>query len=147
MGADPALSNGDDPEAVTFACKLAVEYRQTFHRDVVIDMWCYRRFGHNEGDEPKFTQPLMYDKIRAPIPRFRPSYEGRLNRTGCGRESWHPLRRWPRNSVRLLEEEFEAGKSYKPNEADWFGGRWAGLTQRRPTPENLAPQCRHRDRS
>ncbi|HCH95051.1 MAG TPA: 2-oxoglutarate dehydrogenase E1 component, partial [Erythrobacter sp.] len=51
--------NGDDPEAVTFACKLAVEYRQTFGRDIVIDMWCYRRFGHNEGDEPKFTQPLM----------------------------------------------------------------------------------------
>ncbi len=56
--------NGDDPEAVTFACKLAIEYRQTFHRDIVIDMWCYRRFGHNEGDEPSFTQPLMYAQIR-----------------------------------------------------------------------------------
>jgi 2-oxoglutarate dehydrogenase E1 component len=56
--------NGDDPEAVTFACKLAVDYRQTFHRDIVIDMWCYRRFGHNEGDEPGFTQPLMYKAIR-----------------------------------------------------------------------------------
>ena len=53
--------NGDDPEAVTFACKLAIEYRQSFDRDIVIDMWCYRRFGHNEGDEPSFTQPLMYD--------------------------------------------------------------------------------------
>ena len=52
--------NGDDPEAVTFACKLAIEYRQHFNRDIVIDMWCYRRFGHNEGDEPSFTQPLMY---------------------------------------------------------------------------------------
>src|SRR3546814_17004883 len=56
--------NGDDPEAVTFACKLATEYRQTFKRDVVIDMWCYRRFGHNAGDEPSFTQPLMYDALR-----------------------------------------------------------------------------------
>ena len=56
--------NGDDPEAVTFCCKLATEFRQTFGRDIVIDMWCYRRFGHNEGDEPSFTQPQMYAAIR-----------------------------------------------------------------------------------
>ena len=56
--------NGDDPEAVTFCCKLAIEFRQAFNRDIVIDMWCYRRFGHNEGDEPSFTQPLMYAAIR-----------------------------------------------------------------------------------
>ena len=56
--------NGDDPEAVTFACKMAIEFRQAFNRDIVIDMWCYRRFGHNEGDEPSFTQPLMYEAIK-----------------------------------------------------------------------------------
>ena len=60
--------NGDDPEAVTFCCKLATEFRQTFNRDVVIDMWCYRRFGHNEGDEPSFTQPLMYAAIKRQPP-------------------------------------------------------------------------------
>jgi 2-oxoglutarate dehydrogenase E1 component len=57
--------NGDDPEAVVFAAKVATEFRQKFHKDVVIDMFCYRRFGHNEGDEPTFTQPLMYKRIRA----------------------------------------------------------------------------------
>ena len=57
--------NGDDPEAVVFAAKVATEFRQKFHKPVVIDMFCYRRFGHNEGDEPAFTQPLMYKKIRS----------------------------------------------------------------------------------
>jgi len=118
--------NGDDPEAVTFACKLAVEYRQTFHRDVVIDMWCYRRFGHNEGDEPKFTQPLMYDKIRA-HPKVSTIYEGRLIEQGVVQSGTREA--MAEEFVRLLEEEFEAGKSYKPNEADWFGGRWAGLNK------------------
>jgi 2-oxoglutarate dehydrogenase E1 component len=56
--------NGDDPEAVVYAAKVATEYRQKFHKDVVIDMFCYRRFGHNEGDEPMFTQPVMYKKIK-----------------------------------------------------------------------------------
>src|SRR5690606_15860233 len=55
--------NGDDPEAVVFAAKIATEFRQKFHKPVVIDMFCYRRFGHNEGDEPAFTQPRMYKAI------------------------------------------------------------------------------------
>jgi 2-oxoglutarate dehydrogenase E1 component len=118
--------NGDDPEAVTFACKLAVEYRQTFHRDVVIDMWCYRRFGHNEGDEPKFTQPLMYDKIRA-HPKVSVSYEARLVREGVVEPGTRA--QMAEEFVSLLEEEFEAGKNYKANEADWFGGRWSGLSK------------------
>ncbi|WP_374405147.1 2-oxoglutarate dehydrogenase E1 component [Pelagerythrobacter sp.] len=118
--------NGDDPEAVTFACKLAIEYRQKFGRDIVIDMWCYRRFGHNEGDEPKFTQPLMYDAIKG-HPKVSEIYAKRLEEEGvidagerdvlCG------------EFVDILEKEFAAAKSYKPNEADWFGGRWAGLNK------------------
>ena len=118
--------NGDDPEAVTFACKLAVEYRQTFHRDVVIDMWCYRRFGHNEGDEPKFTQPVMYGKI-GQHPKVSVSYEARLVREGVVEPGTRD--RIAADFTALLEEEFEAGKSYKANEADWFGGRWAGLNK------------------
>lgn len=116
--------NGDDPEAVTFACKLAIEFRQTFRRDVVIDMWCYRRFGHNEGDEPSFTQPLMYRAIRS-HPKVSKIYGERLLTEGVIGEEWADKVTDEFNA--LLEDEFEAGKSYRPNKADWFGGRWEGL--------------------
>jgi 2-oxoglutarate dehydrogenase E1 component len=116
--------NGDDPEAVTFACKLAIEYRGRFHRDIVIDMWCYRRFGHNEGDEPSFTQPLMYAKIRE-HPPVSALYAERLEREGVIEPGW--LDRQVEAFTRLLEGEFEAAGSYLPNKADWFEGAWAGL--------------------
>jgi 2-oxoglutarate dehydrogenase E1 component len=118
--------NGDDPEAVTFACKMAIEFRQRFHRDIVIDMWCYRRFGHNEGDEPGFTQPLMYANIRK-HPPVSSVYAERLVAAGTIDKNWadeHATR-----FVAQLETEFDSAKSYKPNEADWFGGRWAGLSK------------------
>ncbi len=118
--------NGDDPEAVTFACKLAVEYRQKFGRDVVIDMWCYRRFGHNEGDEPKFTQPLMYGVI-GKHPKVSRVYEARLIEQGVIDEGHRES--VASEFVDHLEEEFQAAKSYSANEADWFGGRWAGLNK------------------
>ncbi len=116
--------NGDDPEAVTFACKLAVEYRQTFHRDIVIDMWCYRRFGHNEGDEPSFTQPLMYAKIRQ-HPPVSEVYATRLKAQGVVDDDY--VTKTTGDFVNYLEDEFEASKSYKANKADWFAGRWSGL--------------------
>jgi 2-oxoglutarate dehydrogenase E1 component len=118
--------NGDDPEAVTFACKLAIEYRQKFGNDIVIDMWCYRRFGHNEGDEPSFTQPLMYKAIRQ-HPRVSEIYAQRLIAEGVIDANALPHMRYEFDA--LLEGEFEAGKSYKANEADWFGGRWSGLNK------------------
>ena len=118
--------NGDDPEAVTFACKLAIEYRQTFHRDIVIDMWCYRRFGHNEGDEPSFTQPLMYARIRQ-HPPVSAVYGERLVKEGVIDDAF--VETTTQNFVTHLEEEFEAAKSYKANKADWFAGRWSGLHQ------------------
>ncbi len=117
--------NGDDPEAVTFATKMAMEFRQKFHRDIVIDMWCYRRFGHNEGDEPSFTQPLMYDIIRK-HPGVSKVYGDRLIAEKVVDQAWIDENVKELN-IRL-ESEFEAGASYKPNKADWFGGRWTGLS-------------------
>ncbi len=116
--------NGDDPEAVTFACKLAIEYRQKFNRDIVIDMWCYRRFGHNEGDEPSFTQPLMYAAI-AQHPPISQVYGARLIAQKVVDQAWIDER--TKQFTTLLEGEFEAGTSYLPNKADWFEGRWSGL--------------------
>ncbi len=133
--------NGDDPEAVTFVCKLAIEYRQRFNRDIVIDMWCYRRFGHNEGDEPSFTQPLMYKEIRqhAPISQL---YAERLEGEGVIATGW--VDGEIAAFTTLLEGEFEAAASYLPNKADWFEGKWSGLgkpqtpvTERR----NVATGC------
>jgi 2-oxoglutarate dehydrogenase E1 component len=133
--------NGDDPEAVTFACKLAIEYRQQFNRDIVIDMWCYRRFGHNEGDEPSFTQPLMYAKIRK-HPPVSALYGARLEEQDVIGEGW--LDGEVAAFTALLEGEFEAANSYLPNKADWFEGAWSGLgrpdeaiTERR----NVATGC------
>ena len=124
--------NGDDPEAVTFACKIAIEFRQQFGRDIVIDMWCYRRFGHNEGDEPSFTQPLMYSEIRK-HPRVSTIYGNRLRDQGVVDEAWYDgvVGKFTGH----LEQEFEAAKSYLPNKADWFAGRWSGL-HRPADPEN-----------
>jgi 2-oxoglutarate dehydrogenase E1 component len=118
--------NGDDPEAVTFACKLAIDYRQKFGRDVVVDMWCYRRFGHNEGDEPSFTQPLMYAKIKQ-HPAVSEIYARRLIDQGVIEKDWKGENE--DRFVATLEAEFEAAKSYKANHADWFGGRWSGLNK------------------
>jgi len=116
--------NGDDPEAVTFCCKLATEFRQTFGRDIVIDMWCYRRFGHNEGDEPSFTQPQMYAAIKK-HPPISEIYAKRLLAEGVVDEAW--IDAATKDYVARLEKDFASAVSYLPNKADWFEGRWAGF--------------------
>ncbi len=116
--------NGDDPEAVVFAAKVAVEYRMKFQRPVVIDMFCYRRFGHNEGDEPSFTQPLMYKKIRS-HPSTLEIYSKKL--IGEGVVSEADVEKMKGDWRAHLEGEMEAGSGYKPNKADWLDGRWSGL--------------------
>jgi 2-oxoglutarate dehydrogenase E1 component len=126
--------NGDDPEAVVFAAKVATEYRQKFQRPVVIDMFCYRRFGHNEGDEPSFTQPLMYKKIRS-HPSTLEIYGKKL--TGEGVVTEGEVEKMKADWRAHLEAEFEAAQGYKPNKADWLDGRWAGL---KPTGEVEDPR-------
>ena len=116
--------NGDDPEAVVFAVKVAIEFRQMFHKPVVIDMFCYRRFGHNEGDEPSFTQPLMYKKIRQQ-PTTLEIYAKKLISESVVTEG--EVDKMKADWRARLEAELEAGQAYKPNKADWLDGRWAGL--------------------
>jgi 2-oxoglutarate dehydrogenase E1 component len=117
--------NGDDPEAVVFAAKVATEYRQQFGKDVVIDMFCYRRFGHNEGDDPTMTSPLMYARIKDQ-PSTREIYSARL--VGEGVVTDAEVNGWIDEFAAFLDTEFEAGKTYKANKADWLDGKWAGLT-------------------
>ena len=116
--------NGDDPEAVVFAAKVAIEFRQKFHKPVVIDMFCYRRYGHNEGDEPGFTQPLMYKRI-ASHPSTLSIYSKRLVAEGVITEG--EVEKAKADWRARLDAEFEAGTAYKPNKADWLDGKWAGF--------------------
>lgn len=116
--------NGDDPEAVVHAAKIAVEFRQKFHKDVVIDMFCYRRFGHNESDEPSFTNPLMYQAIRQ-HPSVLNAYKAQLVKDGS----------IPANDVEKIQSDvrqrlndaFAVAEQYRPNKADWLDGRWANM--------------------
>jgi 2-oxoglutarate dehydrogenase E1 component len=116
--------NGDDPEAVVFCAKVATEFRQRFHKPVVIDMFCYRRFGHNEGDEPSFTQPLMYKKIRAHKSTLE-LYGAKLEQEGVVTAG--EVDKMKADWRAKLEAEHEAGQAYRPNKADWLDGRWSGL--------------------
>jgi 2-oxoglutarate dehydrogenase E1 component len=116
--------NGDDPEAVVFAAKVATEYRQKFGKDVVIDMFCYRRFGHNEGDDPSFTQPLMYKKIKDQASTLT-LYSSRLVDQSVVTRA--EVDGWVKEFEDFLDKEFDTGKSYKPNKADWLDGAWSGL--------------------
>jgi len=116
--------NGDDPVAVSHVARLATEFRQKFKKDVVIDLWCYRRHGHNEGDEPAFTQPLMYKTI-ASHPTVRQNYVERLVKEGVVSEAGAQAVLDDFN--RELEAAFEASKTYKSNRIDWLEGVWKGL--------------------
>ena len=116
--------NGDDPEAVVHVCRLAAEYRNLFKEDVVVDMFCYRRSGHNEADEPMFTQPLMYKMIKKHQTTLN-LYKDQLVKEEILTEDE------AKNKISdfkdFLDNEFELSKSYKPNKADWLDGTWTGI--------------------
>ena len=116
--------NGDDPEAVVHVSRIAIEFRQKFKRDVVIDMVCYRRHGHNEGDEPGFTQPLMYKKIRAHATTRELYAKQLVDENVITQAEGDQI---TQDFMKKLEGEFEASSTYKPNKADWLEGKWAGL--------------------
>ena len=113
--------NGDDPEAVVHCAKIATEYRQKFNRDVVIDMVCYRRFGHNEGDEPSFTQPIMYKKIRS-HPTTLNIYTKKISSDGLLNES--EIEKKKQDFKKFLETQYNDSKNYK-SELKWFDGVWS----------------------
>ena len=116
--------NGDDPEAVINVSRIAVEFRQRFKKDAVIDVFCYRLHGHNESDEPSFTQPMMYKKIAA-HPTPTEIYSQKLQAEGVITEE--EVTAMKRNFRQFLDKELEKSKTYKPNKADWLEGKWSGF--------------------
>jgi len=116
--------NGDDPEAVVHAANVATEFRQKFHKDVVIDIFCYRRFGHNEGDEPMFTNPAMYNRIRKQKTTLQ-LYADRLVADGLIPSG--EIEDLKAAFQARLNGEFEVARDYKPNKADWLDGRWGRM--------------------
>ena len=133
--------NGDDPESVVRVCQIAADYRQRFKADVVVDIFCYRRHGHNEGDEPAFTQPAMYRAI-GERPTTRQIYTERLVAEGVLTVA--DADRMMEAFRARLEIELEASRSYRPNKADWLEGDWADIEaaprDHRPGDTAVAPE-------
>ena len=120
-------ANGDDPESVVYAARIAAEFRLKFNRDVVVDLVCYRRFGHNEGDEPSFTQPLMYKKIKSHSSTVKIYGDKLINEKTISSEDFN-------NHIKkfkdLLSDQYKNAKNYKPK-IEWFEGTWSRYKPRR----------------
>jgi len=117
--------NGDDVEALVFTARLAMEFRQTFNRDVFIDVLCYRKYGHNEGDEPRFTQPLLYKAI-ASHPNPREIYIKQLQAEGS--ISADLAKEMETSFKNLLQEKLdEAKQTEKAKITSFLEGQWKGL--------------------
>ncbi|MBL6841410.1 MAG: 2-oxoglutarate dehydrogenase E1 component, partial [Pelagibacterales bacterium] len=127
--------NGDDCEAVIYAARVATEFRQKFNKDVVIDVFCYRRFGHNEGDDPTFTQPLMYKKIKS-HKSVADTYADKV--VGEKLFDNNKVLKMKSDFVQHLDSEFESAKSFKPNKADWLDGFWSNMKSSRGSKRKIS---------
>jgi 2-oxoglutarate dehydrogenase E1 component len=128
--------NGEDPEAVVYACRLATEFRQTFKRDVVVDIFCYRRYGHNESDEPMYTQPLMYKEIKAKKSPAR-IYSDILVSQGVMKEA-EVTAEFDRFNA-MFEAQFDTARDHKPNKADWLEGAWSNMKEAEASATRTTP--------
>ncbi|GAA6014410.1 hypothetical protein JCM10207_005451 [Rhodosporidiobolus poonsookiae] len=126
--------NGDDAEAVTFVCQLAADWRAKFKKDVVIDIICYRRHGHNEGDQPMFTQPKMYEKIKSMPTTLQKYTEQLVEEKTFTNEETEKHKSWVWG---LLEESFDKSKEYKPTSKEWLSSSWDGFPSPRELKENV----------
>ena len=133
--------NGDNPEAVVHVAKIATEFRQRFQKPVVIDMFCYRRFGHNETDEPLFTQPAMYKRIKGHTGVAEMYGQHLVNEGVLAASEVDEMRAEVRAD---LDGEFQQSDGYKPNKADWLDGRWSGIV--RAGEDDVPRQDRRRGR-
>ncbi|SCZ88064.1 BZ3500_MvSof-1268-A1-R1_Chr10-2g02825 [Microbotryum saponariae] len=126
--------NGDDPEAVTFVCQLAADFRAKFKKDVVIDLICYRRHGHNEGDQPMFTQPKMYQVIKDKPTTLDVYTQALVEESTFTNEETEKHKSWVWG---MLENSFEASKEYKPTSKEWLSSSWDGFPSPRELKENV----------
>ncbi|KAH7904950.1 thiamine diphosphate-binding protein [Hygrophoropsis aurantiaca] len=125
--------NGDNVEAVNFVCQLAADYRAKYKRDVVIDIVCYRRYGHNETDQPSFTQPRMYKAIeKQPTPLTQYS-KFLVNRGTFTEKDIEEHKKWVWG---MLEKAAAAAKDYVPTSKEWLSASWQGF----PSPRQLAEE-------
>ncbi|EGG13264.1 2-oxoglutarate dehydrogenase [Cavenderia fasciculata] len=133
--------NGDDTESVVHVCKLAAEWRQKFKRDVIVDIVCYRRFGHNETDQPKFTQPLMYNKISQQVPVIEKYSQQLIGEGILTGDQFNQVKAVIREAY---EKGYQEGIKYTPKASDWFDSHWEGIRNPLQTAEikqtNISPK-------
>lgn len=125
--------NGDDVEALNFVCQMAADWRAEFKKDVIVDIVCYRKQGHNETDQPSFTQPLMYKRINEHKPVLDLYTQQLLDAKTFTKEDIDEHKKWVWG---MLEESFEKSKDYQPTSKEWLTSAWHGFK----SPKELATE-------